>query len=158
MPQCEICGKATALCQCIIEGCEMSVCNACSKYGEKVSGFSLPSAGKKAQKEQLKKEAARTALKGAETEISVSSGAGNKVKNAREKKGLTQEQLAKAVAEKASVIQRIESGHMSPAIATAGKLERFLGIKIVEEAEAVEVRKEASEDEGFTIGDLIKKR
>lgn len=155
MPQCEICGKATALCQCIIEGCEMSVCNVCSKYGERVSDFSMPS---NVKKKDAKKETPRETRKEGETEIVVSSGAGNKVKDAREKKGLTQDQLAKAVAEKSSVIQRIEAGHMAPTITTAEKLEKFLGIKIVEEAEETEIRKGASEDEGFTIADLLKKK
>lgn len=155
MSQCEICGKDTALCQCLIEGCTMSVCNNCAKFGEKLSGFSMPSV----QREGKRRAAmpAKNEIK-KETEIIVSSSAGNKVKDAREKKGLTQEQLAKAVAEKSSVIQRIESGHMSPAIVTAEKLEKFLGIRIMEEMESEEIRKEASDDEGFTIADLIKKK
>lgn len=155
MGQCEICGRDAALCGCVIEGCTMSVCNVCCKYGEKVSDFSMPKTGKKAN---VKKENARASMKSAETEILVCSGAGKKIKDARERKGLTQEQLAKAVAEKLSVIQRIESGHMSPAITMAEKLEKFLSIKILEEVETAEISKEASEDEGFTIGDLIKKK
>lgn len=155
MPQCEICGKATALCKCIIEGCEMSVCNVCSKYGERTSDFSMPS---NIKNKDAKKEKPMERNKESEKEIAVSSGAGSRIKDARERKGLTQDQLAKAVAEKSSVIQRIESGHMAPAIATAEKLEKFLGIKIVEEVEAAEIRKEAPGDEGFTIADLLKKK
>ncbi|MDD4878669.1 MAG: multiprotein bridging factor aMBF1 [Candidatus Nanoarchaeia archaeon] len=155
MPQCEICGKATALCRCIIEGCEMSVCNVCSKYGERKSDFSMPLVGKK---KDARKEKPMETRREDEKEIVVSSGAGNRVKDAREKKGLTQEQLAKAIAERSSVIQRIEAGHMAPAIATAEKLEKFLGIKLFEEMEAVEIQKGNSENEGFTIADLLKKK
>ena len=151
MAHCEICGKDTDLNRYRIEGCEMSVCNNCSKFGEKLLGQS--SATSSFQKKTLQQE------KGNESEQFIGKSAGNKIKNAREKKGLTQEQLAKAIAEKASVIQRIESGHMSPAISTAEKLERFLGIKIVEESEETEIKKQAPDKEkGFTIADLLKKK
>lgn len=151
MAHCEICGKDTALNRCKIESCEMSVCGNCSKFGEKILG--QPSAISSVQKKSMQQG------KNNELEQFISKNAGNKIKNARETKGLTQEQLAKAIAEKASVIQRIESGHMSPAISTAEKLERFLGISIVEESEETEIRKEASnEDEGYTIADLLKKK
>ncbi|MFH1065409.1 MAG: multiprotein bridging factor aMBF1 [Nanoarchaeota archaeon] len=157
MAHCEICGKDTALNRCKIEGCEMSVCVNCSKFGKIVPGFSNNSVQKKGKPGMAMNYARNNKENG--TEINVSSGAGNKIKNAREAKGLTQEQLAKAIAEKASVIQRIESGHMSPAISTAEKLERFLGISIVEETEETETRRKAPDkEEGFTIADLLKKK
>lgn len=151
MAHCEICGKDTDLNRHRIEGCEMSVCANCSKFGEKLLGQSSATAS--FQKKTLQQE------KGKESEQFIGKSAGNKIKNARQTKGLTQEQLAKAIAEKASVIQRIESSHMSPAISTAEKLEKFLGISIVEEAEETEIRREAPDkEEGFTIADLLKKK
>jgi putative transcription factor len=155
MAHCEICGKDTALNRCKIEGCEMSVCINCSRFGEKILGQS--SATNYFQKKILQKPLQQE--KGSESELFIGKSAGNKIKNAREEKGLTQEQLAKAIAEKASVIQRIESGHMSPAISTAEKLEKFLGISIVEESEETETRRESPDkEEGFTIADLLKKK
>ncbi|MFA5887184.1 MAG: multiprotein bridging factor aMBF1 [Candidatus Nanoarchaeia archaeon] len=171
MAHCEICGKDTDLNRYRIEGCEMNVCANCSKFGERILGQSSATSSfqKKALQKQLQQE------KGNESEQFIGKSAGDKIKNAREEKGLTQEQLAKAIAEKASVIQRIESGHMSPAISTAEKLEKFLGISIVEvlenprfsaprdevsmESEETETKKQASDDdEGFTIADLLKKK
>lgn len=146
MPHCEMCGKATELVSCVIEGCEMAVCNACTRYGTVQAAVKSP-AFKKAEKMQAP----------AIEEVVIADSA-LKVKNAREKKQLTQEQLAKAIAEKESVIHRIESGNMVPSIATAKKLERFLDIKLIEIAEEEEAVIAAPSSEGFTIGDLLVKR
>jgi len=141
-----MCGKATELVSCIIEGCEMSVCNSCAKYGA-VQEFARSFTPKRAEKMQT-----------AESEEIVIADSAAKVKNARESKKLTQEQLAKAIAEKESVIHRIESGNMVPSISTARKLERFLDIKLVERAEEEKAVFAAPSSEGFTIGDLLVKK
>lgn len=151
MPHCEMCGKATELVSCVIEGCEMSVCGACVRYGT-VTAMPASAAAKSA----AFKKAGKTEKAGIEEAVVADSAL--KVKNARESKKLTQEQLAKAIAEKESVIHRIESGNMVPSIPTAKKLERFLDIKLVEIVEEEKAVIAAPSSEGFTIGDLLVKR
>lgn len=149
MSQCEICGKVTELIRCTIEGCEMSVCMNCAKFGtaaERAANITT----------RIGKAAKPSARQDEEEPVIID--ASRKVKDARERKGLTQEQLAKAVAEKESVIHRIESGAMTPMLATAEKLENFLGIKIIEKIERKEGAVKEGKSESFTIGDLIMKR
>ncbi len=55
---------------------------------------------------------------------------GDIVRKAREKMGLTREQLAKILKEKESVIARIENYEMVPDDKLAKKLERVLKIKL----------------------------
>ena len=58
---------------------------------------------------------------------------GNVVRRAREKMGLTQAELAARIAEKLSVIKKIEAGKLKPDEALLHKLERALKIKLTEE-------------------------
>jgi putative transcription factor len=79
------------------------------------------------------------------------------IKSAREKTGLKQEELAKKIAEKESVIHKLESGIMKPDIPLARKLEKFLRITLVESVEVSDdVEEKRSSSEGLTLGDLIR--
>jgi len=121
MPQCDICGREAQLVDAVIEGSVLSVCKDCARHGTIIKAHSTePKVAKEKPKETIKGE-----------ELFVSDCA-EKVKRARERMGITQEQLAKAIAEKKSLIHRIETGQAEPTLATALKLERFLGIKIIE--------------------------
>ena len=54
------------------------------------------------------------------------------IKSAREKLSMTQEDLAKRILERKNVISNIERGELLPSIETAKKLEKVLGIKLIE--------------------------
>ena len=55
-----------------------------------------------------------------------------RVREARERLGWTQRTLAEAVKESENVIKRIESGRLTPTIELAMRLEKVLGIKLLE--------------------------
>lgn len=116
---CEICGRRAANPVKIrLEGAVMSVCESCAKLGKRVSAPPVFILGKKKEYELAKEEIARNYA--------------SLVKNAREKKAWTQGQLAREVLEKEFIIHRIEQGRMAPTIELAKKLERALGIKLIE--------------------------
>jgi putative transcription factor len=83
-----------------------------------------------------------------------------RIKRARELRLLTQEGLARAIAEKESAIHKLESGQLKPNIKLANKLEQFLNIKLTEEhkEEKKQDKKKTIDlkDDSLTIGDLIK--
>ncbi len=81
-----------------------------------------------------------------------------RIKTGREKVGLKQEDAAKKLAVKESLLHNIERGHFEPNIELARKLEKFFKITLVEmhKEEAVEATK--GKGEALTIGDLIKVR
>lgn len=66
--------------------------------------------------------------------------------------GLTQEQLAKKLKEKMSVIKRIEDG-WKPSLTLIRKLERFFNIKLTEELEEEHFERKPRKD--ITIGDVV---
>lgn len=149
--QCEMCGAETGLFKAVIEGTELKVCSNCAKFGKIKGKVSQPGSAKKAKQETKAEE---------EPEIieAVVPDYASKVKKARESAGLKQEELAKKLNEKESLIHKIETGHYEPGIILARKLGKFLKIILVEKQtiEKQENKKTASSSERFTIGDIIK--
>ena len=72
---------------------------------------------------------------------------------------LKQEELARRLAEKESVIHHIESGNFVPSLALARKLEKCLGITLVEIPQLEREKQHINfRDDALTIGDLLKKK
>jgi len=83
-----------------------------------------------------------------------------RIKNARERMGLSQEELAAQLNEKATLIKKIEQGEVKPPIELARKLEKFLKIQIIEEVtEDYQYGPFLSKTQpsGYTLGDVMKK-
>lgn len=89
---------------------------------------------------------------------------GELVREARIKIGLTQEELASQVGEKATVIKKIEHGELRPSIELARRLEKILRIRLLmpaEEEPSSEIKKylmKPGASGGVSLGDLLKKR
>jgi putative transcription factor len=153
--QCEMCGSDTKLFKTLIEGTELNLCSECSRYGKIISP--LKDRHKKARDKRIEEKASQKR----ETDILprkitvLSDDYPFRIKNARERKGLTQKQLAKALSEKESLIHNIESGRFKPPIDQAKKFERYLKIKIVEEIEDKAEPMKSSKRASLTIGDML---
>jgi len=155
-----MCGAQTNLNKYRVEGVQMSLCSKCGQHGirekEPKRTFSFKSHTNKNQPEVIEM---------------INENYSNLVKNAREKKGLKQKELAKKILERESLIHNVESGHMKPSMKLATKLEKFLDINLIIKYKE-ETKKSKEElniqrsnhnndeisDEKFTIGDMIKKR
>lgn len=138
MVECELCNSKNATRKAKVEGVILNVCDECVKFGEEIPIIEF-----KNIKKTLKIEEIKETLKSDFHII---------LKGVREKKGLTQEQLAKKLKEKLSVIKRIEDG-WEPPINLIRKLERFFNIKLTEELEEEAFERKPRKD--ITIGDVI---
>lgn len=80
---------------------------------------------------------------------------GQRVIDARRKRGIEQRDLARAISERINIIQRVEKGH-HPGDPVIKKLERFLDIELMIERSPEEQRK-VGPDAGraMTLGDYI---
>lgn len=147
---CELCGIETnSLNQTIIEGAMLNVCNNCAKHGVIVKKAEVRIAERSREKPLTQKKE--------QIDIIVQDYA-ERIKKARERKNLTQEELAKALAEKTSVIQRIEAGQLKPSLQLARKLQQFLGIELIEQYKEPEQGEKINfKDKSLTIGDLVRK-
>jgi putative transcription factor len=81
-----------------------------------------------------------------------------KIRQAREKLGLTHEDLGKKINEKSSVIGKLETGKMTPNNILATKLEHALKIKLlapITEEKVATMQTPRAADREMTLGDLI---
>lgn len=147
--KCELCGSGEALFVADVEGGILNLCNKCSKYG-KVLRKIKPAVTEKPKSQILKKEPKKELIEEVVSDYPVL------IKEKREALGLNQEDFAKQISEKVSLIHKIETGHIVPSIPLARKIERFLKIKLVEELEEEKAELPGRKRESLTIGDLLK--
>lgn len=148
MATCDLCGNP-AVYMALVEGAELNVCKGCVKHGRVIKEIKPEPKIKYVQKE----------LKTREEPVQVIvPNYPILVREARERKGLKQEELAKSISEKVSLVHNLEVGRYEPSIKIAQKLERFLRIRLVQKAEEKVELPAVKRGESYTIGDLIKIR
>jgi len=140
-----MCGSNGKLYETIIEDAQLKVCHECSKFG-KVTGIVEQKQADKVIENSQQIEV---------MEIIVEDYA-EKIRKKRESLGLKQEEFAKKISEKESLIQKIESGHLEPSLGLAKKIGSFLKIKLIEEHEETHEKQSKTKTGSFTIGDFIK--
>ena len=141
----------------IVEGTMLAVCGKCLKYGDAVE-VKKPSKQVVEQRLAFQRNNRYRRMPSVEADTIVSDYS-RRVKRAREKLGKKQEEVAKELAERTSVIHRVESGSMEPPLKLAKKLEQFFSITLIEKSKKVKVETVKEFDvktSGVTIGDLIK--
>ncbi|MBU0614881.1 MAG: TIGR00270 family protein [Nanoarchaeota archaeon] len=146
---CDMCGKEDELYRTEIEGSVIRVCKNCARYGKVLSEV------KKMSPVKLKKIQHK-----AEPEVVplIVFDYAQKIKKKRQSLQMQQEEFAKQINEKVSLIHNIETGHAKPSIALARKIERFLKITLIEEYEEQQTNKKEEKSDVMTIGDLIKSK
>lgn len=83
----------------------------------------------------------------------------DRIREARESRGQSQEELAQQLNEKASLIRKLERGDMQPSDAIQTKLERHLDITLSEGGDNEETEWEGSVSPGSTtLGDLVRRK
>ena len=148
---CDLCGKtAESLAKTIIEGVQLDVCSDCEKFGKVIAAVKRPSA-----KEQHKQYIKQQAKKEEKIELLAEDYA-EIIKKKRESMGLTQKDFAGRINEKEIIIHKIETGAFNPPLPLVKKLERFLGIRLLEQHEEKFESSGKNKNEGFTLGDFIK--
>ncbi len=153
MARCEVCGKEGKLFLSNLEGSELQLCNSCS-----------PQKAQRKQHQNKRFIPKRSYNKPEDTRRIVRNFS-QIIQKARNKKLMSQEDFAKLLSERVSVIQKWESGALKPKLSTAKQLERTLNISIIEQEN--KNKEEKSEDplekhlpkgkkETLTMGDFIK--
>lgn len=123
METCEICGKSTEkIYLARIEEANMWVCTSCSKGKKIIKSMGLSEVEKgNAYSKKLELE-----------EDEVVDHFGEQIKKAREKLGFPLKVLAERISEQESTLRRVEQGRGLPTETLRKKLEKELGIKLVE--------------------------
>jgi len=147
--QCEICGREVPFLKKVKIGTAvMNVCERCRSFGEEV---------REVRREEPQKRVTRSSPRTATAEFFAEELIPNYsevIREARKRKGMTQEDLAKKIKEKVSLIKKIENGELTPEEKVVKKLEKELDIKLMERVETPRIeRKEMKES--LTLGDVV---
>lgn len=163
MPSCEMCGKELpSLRRALIEGTAMSVCGDCVKFGVEQAGAKTEVTGRSRTTAALENRAARGRTRDvfADMPEELVEDYGARVRDARNRMGLSVEDVGKRINERQSDLSRVESGAYHPPDTLVRKLEKFFGIKLMEKPEApagIGGQVAGKPKSGpLTLGDLIK--
>ncbi|MDQ2051936.1 multiprotein bridging factor aMBF1 [Natronolimnohabitans sp. A-GB9] len=179
MVQCEMCGAETSSPKTIkVEGAKLDVCSNCTDFGTEVKQPSSSSSSTKYSTDSSS-GAESSGTSSASTTSSSSGGSStrqrsdmfddmdelatdydDRVRKARENKGLSQSDLANELNEKSSLIRKIERGDTLPSDRVQSKLERFLEIDLSAEGGSGEDSEWSggSASGSYTLGDVVKRK
>jgi putative transcription factor len=142
--ECEICGAEGAGYTILVEGAKLTVCSDCS------------GAGKLIRAPQPARSAAGQPERALRLEMEVVDGFGAIIAGARKKMGLPLEVLAERINEKHSFLERVEHEKTLPDAKLAHKLEKELGIKLLQEVSSgTAVDAKDRQGKGMTLGDIL---
>ena len=144
--QCEICGREGRLFKARVESSEMIVCEKCSKFGNILKEINENPIEKKFEKVKNKEI------------FYIRKDYSQIIKKNREKINLKQEELAKKMNLKESMIHKIESGAFEPSMELAKKFEKFFNIKLIEKYKEEKEEKLKEQGKEMTIGDILKEK
>ena len=176
MVQCEMCGKEISDPQTVkIEGAELDVCGECADFGTEVRQQSSSSSS---TKYSTSSSSGSSDSSGSTASSAGGSGGGRsrrrdmfdemeevaqdydqRIRNARESKGLSQEELANQLNEKASLIRKLERGNVLPTDEIQRKLEGALSISLTAGSSEGDTEWEGGSSTGtYTLGDVVKRK
>ncbi len=151
---CELCGRESKGCRAaLVDGVKMMLCQDCMRHGEGVADIAkTPTSVERVVFQRIRKSTPKDIYKNMEKELV--SNWSDVIKEAREKKGLTREELGFKIEERTVTISKIENGDLRPSDKIVKKLEKELGISLLETVKEVSTVHHSSE--GMTLGDFIK--
>jgi putative transcription factor len=159
--QCDVCGREIIgkPHQVIIERAKMTTCSKCARLGSaywKSEPKRLkPSAKKDSVTRVRSTPARRKKTTTVREDLVVADDYALLIRQAREKSDLAQADVGKMIAEKASVISKVESGKMVPSQRLAAKLEHTLRIKLLVPLAEPETSSFPSlPSKGLTLGEI----
>ena len=162
--RCEVCGRRIfgKPYKVVIEGARLTVCTDCSKHGKLVwEEEPKPKAviKPKGPRPTLHIQVPKSTKPTVDTSQELVQNFHNVIREAREKLGLSHEDLGKKINEKVSLLKKIETGKMTPDNNLAIRLEHTLKIKLIvltKEDKVPEAKIPKAPNRELTLGDLIK--
>jgi putative transcription factor len=160
--QCEICGAEISgkPHHILIDRAEMNVCDRCKGFGKEVERRGPVTSTRRGV--PVTSDMSMVPVRRARKDIfdkmknELIEDYANVIKNAREAKRLTDEELANRILEKVNIIRKVERAELVPDEALIKKLERALDIKLTEGVAEAENTGRRGESKVLTLGDLIK--
>ncbi|PSP63362.1 TIGR00270 family protein [Halobacteriales archaeon QH_8_67_36] len=173
MVQCEMCGtEVSAPNRVKIEGAELDVCDECTDFGTELKTEDTSSS----TSTKYSTSSSGSSGSGGSSSSSSSSSGGrrrdmfdemdeiaqdfdDRIRSARESEGLSQEELAQQLHEKASLIRKLEQGNSLPSDEVRRKVEKSLGIDLSAGGSSDDTEWSGGESDGsYTLGDVVQRK
>jgi putative transcription factor len=176
MVQCEMCGAETSDPNRVkIEGAELDVCDNCTEFGTEVRTEESSSTSTKYSTSSSGSGSSGSTSSGGSTGSSsggrsrrddvyddleeLAPDYGDRIRQAREGAGMSQEDLAKQLNEKASLIRKLEHGDTLPSDDVQGKIERALEVDLTVSGGDEEAEWSGGSSTGeYTLGDMVERK
>jgi len=155
-----MCGKNVTFCKKVsIEGVHLEVCAECAKFGTEARKETAKPEGPKpiiTQRLEVREKRGkpRDIYVSGETE-ELAEDFADRIRESRQKRGMSQKDLAMRINEKVTVLSKIETGDMRPDEKLIAKLQKELGIALKEKVSPILAAKESG-PRPLTLADLIK--
>ena len=149
MGNCEMCGKEGSIIKAMVESIEMDLCSGCSVYGKRLEPKS---------DDMIYKPRIRPPISSVEDRKGIVNNFSEIIRKKRNQLGMTQEEFAKKLAEKESIVTKMESGSFTPSIPKMEKIEKILNVTLIEEMVMEKFTQRLKESGPLTMGDIIKVR
>ncbi len=157
--ECEMCGKKGGTRRYMVDGTVMNLGLECSKFGQPLDSPAAPGSQAAVSQNLERRQQRMTSRDVYQQETwDLVDDYGIRIKNGREKKGWSHEQLGNKVSARVPQLKQIESNHLRPSDDMAKRMEKELGITLLEKVEAgpAKVGGTAKAGSGLTIGDILK--
>ncbi len=176
MVQCEMCGAETSDPNRVkIEGAELDVCDNCTEFGTEVRTEEPSSTSTKYSTSSSGSSSSSSSSTGGSTGSSsggrsrrddvyddleeLAPDYGGRIRQAREGAGMSQEDLAKQLNEKASLIRKLEHGDTLPSDDVQGKIERALDVDLTASGGDEDAEWSGGSSTGeYTLGDMVERK
>ena len=175
MVQCEMCGTETPSPKTVkVEGAELDVCDQCADFGTEVTTVDSSSTSTKYSTSSSSSSSSSSSGGSSTTAGGGGGGSrrsdmfdrmddivqdyGDRIRDARESRGMSQADLADELNEKASLIRKLERGETLPSDDVQRELEGFLDVDLTG-GSVDDTEWEADTDAGTrTLGDVVERK
>lgn len=175
MVQCELCGAETGAPKTIkIEGAQLEVCDSCADLGSEVrqstqqstsTKYSTSSSPTSSTPSSSSSRPSSDRSERSTRDDDLFDSLGNlaqdydqRIRDAREARGLSQAELADELNEKRSLINRLERGETLPSDAVQSKLERYLEIDLSSAGDDGADWEGEERGQTFTLGEMAERK
>lgn len=155
-----------------VEGAELQLCDDCAEFGTEVRTESTSSASTKySTSSSSGSDSSRSSGSSSSSSSSkrrrrdmfddmdeIATDYDDRIRQARESRGLSQEELAQSLNEKASLIRKLERGDIMPPDSVRKKIERKLDISLVEGESDDDSEWSGGGSTTTTLGDVVKRK
>ncbi len=154
-----------------VEGAELQLCDDCAEFGTEVRTESTSSASTKystssssgSNSSRSSGSSSSSSSKTRRRDMfddmdEIATDYDDRIRQARESRGLSQEELAQSLNEKASLIRKLERGDIMPPDSVRKKIERKLDISLVEGESDDDSEWSGGGSTTTTLGDVVKRK